>query len=85
MNAHCERFNRTIQEEFVDYHVSDLKTPEVFNRKLIDWLIWYNTDRVHYGFQNKLSPVQFMLQLPQSVVAKMPAECKSGWPYTLSA
>jgi len=82
MNAHCERFNRTIQEEFVDYHVSDLKTPEVFNRKLIDWLIWYNTDRVHYGFQNKLSPVQFMLQLPQSVVAKMPAECKSGWPYT---
>jgi len=82
MNAHCERFNRTIQEEFVDYHVSDLKTPEVFNTKLIDWLIWYNTDRVHYAFQNKLSPVQFMLQLPEKAVAKMPAECKIGWPYT---
>jgi transposase InsO family protein len=36
MNAHCERFNRTIQEEFVDYHTSDLKTPEVFNAKLIE-------------------------------------------------
>lgn len=85
MNAHCERFNRTIQEEFVDYHVPELKTPELFNRKLIDWLVWYNTDRVHYAFQNKLSPVQFMLQLPQQAVAKMsasPAECKSGWPYT---
>ena len=82
MNAHCERFNRTIQEEFVDYHVSDLKTPEVFNAKLVDWLIWYNTERVHYAFQNKLSPVQFMLNLPRAAVAKMPAECKSGWPYT---
>ena len=82
MNAHCERFNRTIQEEFVDYHVSDMKTPELFNSKLIDWLIWYNTDRVHYAFRNKLSPIQFMLQLPQQIVAKMPAECKMGWPYT---
>ena len=83
MNAHCERFNRTIQEEFIDYHTSDLKTPEIFNTKLIDWLIWYNTDRVHYAFQNKLSPVQFMLQLPKQTVAQMPAECKRGWPYTI--
>ena len=82
MNAHCERFNRTIQEEFVDYHVTELLAPDMFNRKLIDWLVWYNTDRMHYAFQNKLSPVQFMLQLPQHAVAKMPAECKSGWPYT---
>ena len=82
MNAHVERFNRTIQEEFVDYHAHDLLVVDAFNRKLIDWLIWYNTDRVHYAFQNKLSPVQFMLQLPQQAVAKMPAECKSGWPHT---
>jgi transposase InsO family protein len=84
MNAHCERFNRTIQEEFADYHTNLLPNPNEFNRKLIDWLIWYNTDRVHYAFQNKLSPVQFMLQLPQHAVAKLPAECKSGWPYTVS-
>jgi transposase InsO family protein len=82
MNAHCERFNRTIQDEFVDYHVADLHTPDIFNRKLIDWLIWYNADRVHYAFNNKLSPIQFMLQLPQQTVAKMPTECKSGWPHT---
>lgn len=84
MNAHLERFNRTIQDEFVDYHIADLKAPDVFNRKLIDYLVWYNTERVHHAFQNKLSPVQFMLQLPQTVASKLPAECKSGWPYTLT-
>ena len=82
MNAHLERFNRTIQEEFVDYHISDLRASDTFNRKLVDYLVWYNTERVHFAFGNKLSPVQFMLNLPQQAVAKMPAECKSGWPYT---
>lgn len=82
MNAHCERFNRTLQEEFADYHIQDLLTPIVFNRKLIDWLVWYNTERVHYAFQNKLSPVEFMLSLPQTVLAKTGSECKDGWPYT---
>lgn len=54
MNAHVERFNRTIQDEFVDYHMPELATPDLFNRKLVDYLVWYNTDRVHYAFQNKL-------------------------------
>ena len=46
MNAHVERFNRTIQEEFANYHIGALLEPDVFNRKLIDWLVWYNTVRV---------------------------------------
>src|SRR3990167_2179255 len=29
-----------------------------------------NTERVHYAFQNKLSPVEFMLSLPETVLAK---------------
>lgn len=82
MNAHVERFNRTIQDEFVDYHTSLLAIPDEFNRKLVDYLIWYNTLRVHHAFENKLSPVQFMINIPQMVAARMPAECKSGWPYT---
>jgi len=82
MNAHCERFNRTIQEEFIDYHASELMIPETFNVKLVDWLVWYNTERVHFAFQNKLSPVQFLLNLPRSAQDKLPAECKSGWPHT---
>ena len=82
MNAHVERFNRTLQEEFADYHISDLLTPHVFNRKLIDWLIFYNTRRVHYAFDNKLSPVQFMLSLQRSLPNRLPSDCNIGWPYT---
>jgi len=83
MNAHLERFNRTIQEEFVDYNVSLLKEPEAFNRKLMDYLIFYNTLRVHHAFRNKLSPVQFMLQWSQANVAKMPVESRIGLHYTI--
>ncbi len=60
MNAHVERFNRTIQEEFVDYHAGELMDPLAFNRKLIPWLVWYNTERPHWGLDLK-SPMQFML------------------------
>ena len=37
MNAHCERFNRTIQESFIDHH-EDLPFPDLdgFNQKLTD-------------------------------------------------
>jgi hypothetical protein len=46
MNAHAERFNRTIQESFVDYHEELLFTDlALFNRKLADWLVFYNTER----------------------------------------
>lgn len=79
MNAHLERFNRTIQDEFVDYHMSDLLVPEIFNRKLADYLLWYNTKRVHFAFQNKMSPIQFMLSLP---INQLPEKCKIGWPHT---
>jgi len=81
MNAHMERFNRTIQEEFVDYHANLLLDTEAFNRKLMDYLAFYNTERVHFAFGNKLSPVAYMLSLPRYQLAGG-RECKSGWPYT---
>jgi len=81
MNAHMERFNRTVQEEFVDYHANLLLDTEAFNRKLMDYLAFYNTQRVHFAFDNKLSPVGFMLSLPHYSLTGG-RECKSGWPYT---
>mgnify|MGYP001613522755 CR=1 FL=1 len=81
MNAHMERFNRTLQEEFVDYHANLLLDTEAFNRKLMDYLAFYNTERVHFAFENKLSPVGFMLSLPRYQLAGG-RECKTGWPYT---
>ena len=81
MNAHCERFNRTLREEFMDFHKSDLLNPVIFNNKIIDYLVWYNTRRVHYAFKNQLSPVQFILSL-QTNNFNLPQECKVGWTYT---
>ena len=95
MNTHVERFNRSIQEEFIDYFAYLLINPDEFNRRLVDYLIFYNTDRVHCAFKNKLSPVQFMVQWQkqkllqaqlqnQSInqLIKMPAESNIGWHYT---
>ena len=81
MNAHCERFNQTLQDEFIDFHKSELLNPDIFNNKIIDYLVWYNTRRVHYAFQNKLSPLQFILSL-QPVNFNLPQECNRGWTYT---
>ena len=80
MNAHCERFNRTIQEEFIDYHQGELLNPTVFNRSLMTWLIWYNTKRPHFAFQNKLSPVQYLMSLER---AKKLTKSNLGWTHTL--
>jgi len=80
MNAHVERFNRTLQEEFIDYHLDELTNPDHFNKLMASYLHWYNIVRVHYAFQNQKSPVQYMLSLP---VNQLPKKCKSGWPHTL--
>ena len=85
MNAHLERFNRTIQEEFINYHSFLLLSPNEFNRKLMDYLIFYNTQRVHYAFKNKLSPIQFMLSLQQSqrpMLSKMLQKSRIGCGFT---
>ncbi len=48
MNAHVERFNRALQEQFVDYHEDQLFHDLAgFNRKLAAWLLDYNTVLPH--------------------------------------
>lgn len=81
MNAHCERFNRTIQEEFIDYHQGELLDPSIFNHSLMTWLIWYNTKRPHWAFQNKLSPVQYLMSLER---ANKLTKSNLGWTHTRS-
>ncbi len=62
MNAHNERFNRTLQEQFVDYYEDLLFTDiELFNQKMADWLIDYNTVIPHHSLQMN-SPVQYLLK-----------------------
>jgi len=60
-NGHVEKFNRTIQEEFVDQHEMYLDDTHEFNKKLIDWLLWYNTERPHWSL-NLMTPVDYLIK-----------------------
>ena len=62
-NARCERVNRTIQDEFMIKHWKLLFTNLTqFNKQLDKYLRWYNFDRVHQRFDNKLTPFQKHLE-----------------------
>ena len=79
-NAHCERFNRTVQEEYANYHRRELLLDlDSFNQGAARWSYWYNTKRVHHAFKNKQTPLQFMVSLDPSI---LPPECRNGWPHT---
>ena len=60
-NGHIEKYNRTIQDEFIDQHSVLLEDPKMFNRKLMDYLIWYNTKRPHWSLKLQ-SPVDYLLK-----------------------
>jgi transposase InsO family protein len=84
MNAHCESFNGTIQEEFVDYHVNLLFDDTTkFNEKLKEYLLFYNTKRVHCAFKNKLTPLE-VLAASEYYMKQLPAECRNGWGYSFA-
>ena len=60
-NGHLERFNRTIQEQFADWHTDSLDDPAVFNKYLMEYLIWYNTEKPHRGI-GKAPPLRYYLE-----------------------
>lgn len=73
MNPHVERFNRTLQEEFLNFHETLLIEPDQCNEKMIDYLLWYNGQRPHWSLKLQ-SPIQFLkLNHP---------ECNMWWPNT---
>jgi putative transposase len=59
-NGHLERFNRTIQEQFVYWHIPDIDEMDVFNRDMMDYLLWYNTEKPHRGIGN-MPPLRYYL------------------------
>ena len=78
MNAHVERFNRTLDEEFLRYHRGLLRDDVArFNDRLIDWLLWYNTQRPHHAL-GQVAPFRAMVR---SLPAK---ECQMWWTDTAS-
>ncbi len=79
MNAHVESFNGTIQAEFVDFHIDTLFNEiTTFNLSLHEYLTFYNTERVHGAFKNKLCPFA-VLSRSEYYLEQLPEECKNGW------
>jgi transposase InsO family protein len=58
-NAVLERFNRTIQEEFIAMSEADIYFTDEFNNHLTDWLIEYNSIRPHQTL-DYLSPLDYL-------------------------
>jgi len=65
MNTEIERFNRTISEAFLSRNRMLLAYDiDAFNKKLMDWLIWYNVRRPHWSL-GLISPLRYICnQLP---------------------
>lgn len=75
MNAYNERFNRTVQEELVDFE-EDLLADDLrgFNRHLLDWLGRYNGERPHWGL-SYLTPCQ-------AIAKQYPQKSRMSWHQT---
>jgi transposase InsO family protein len=65
-NAHIERFNRTLQEEFVDANTEYLPDLNTFNNKLVDYLLFYNTERPHQALQYRSPMAEVVKRLQKS-------------------
>ena len=62
INGCVERYNRSIQEEFIDQNLDSLLVDKIdFNHKLADYIIWYNSKRVHKSLNLK-SPLQYLIE-----------------------
>lgn len=59
VNGVVERFNRTIQEECIKRSDEIYYNVEAFDKKLIQYLYWYNYKRPHASL-NYMSPITFI-------------------------
>lgn len=46
-NAYVERFNRTLEEHYVEWYADTITHLEKFNYNLVKYLLWYNTKKPH--------------------------------------
>ncbi|MBU0534136.1 MAG: integrase core domain-containing protein [Candidatus Omnitrophica bacterium] len=59
-NVVVERFNRTIQEEFVYWNEELLNDNIAFNKKLMEYLTFYNLERGHKSL-NYQTPLKYLI------------------------
>jgi len=64
VNGVVERFNRTVQEEFIKRNDEIYYDLDAFQAKLNHYLNWYNYKRPHSSLKY-MSPIQFINQIPK--------------------
>ena len=60
INGVIERYNRTLQEEFINPNLYLIHDKILFSHKLAEYIIFYNTKRVHKTLGN-ISPMDFLI------------------------
>jgi len=61
VNGVIERYQRTLQEEFLEPNSDLMYHPKLFYEKLAEYLIFYNTKRVHESLGFK-SPLDYLIE-----------------------
>jgi putative transposase len=60
VNGVVERYQRSLQEEFLDNNLDLIYDPVLLNDKLIDYMLFYNTKRVHKSL-GLITPMDFLI------------------------
>jgi putative transposase len=58
-NAYIERFNRTIRQQYVNTNMDWIDDTKEFNKKLMEYLLWYNSKRPHKGI-GYMTPLDYI-------------------------
>ena len=72
INGCIERYQRTLNEEFIQVHEDSIRTPSEFYRHLSDYLVFYNSERMHEGL-GKQTPFAYLIS--QKAMSKMSVTC----------
>jgi len=60
INSTVERFNKTLQDKFINPNLYLIHQPKLFNDKMIDYLLYYNGERPHESLGD-LSPLEYLV------------------------
>lgn len=61
INSIVERYNRTIQEEFIDNHLDIIHDKPLFHQHLAEYMLFYLTKRIHKSL-DKMTPVDYLIK-----------------------
>lgn len=60
VNGVVERYQRSLQEEFVDNNLDIIHNPTLLNQNLLEYLLFYNTERIHESIGKK-TPIDYLI------------------------